>query len=88
MGKDTSVIPEGCYCYSYVKGESVVQIINGQECNFPKTKNCPYFTWINDTEYPCEKLQYCNYCEDDIDDACKICGINENWEDDWISDGK
>lgn len=62
--KDTSVIPEGPYCYEPI----------GWEGNLYHVKVCPYFKRKEDGDARCEFLEI----EDDpaLWDQCKVCGEN------------
>lgn len=72
--KDTSLIPPGMYCYTFVD-------------TFPggiKIKECPYWSRNKDKDY--QESGYCSYLEKgdwDEDgpfllwDQCKLCDINK-----------
>ncbi len=65
---DTSVIPEGLYCYTYIGN---------------KLEVCPYWEMRTDKPYQangyCQFLAQGDWMEDGTDllwDQCKECGIN------------
>lgn len=69
MNKDTSVIPEGIYCYTHVKGKFVA---------------CPYWSLRKDKPKQengyCAYLGKGDWESDDFGllwDQCKECNINE-----------
>lgn len=72
--KDTSIIPDGLYCYT---------ISNAKKIGY-SIKPCPYFDRIKDA--PAQENGYCHYLEEgDLDlpggllfDSCKECGINDD----------
>ena len=93
MNKDTSVIPQGCYCYTLLDAPS-------KENGFKfKVKNCPY--WSLNPDKPNQMNGYCSFLERgdwDVEipadipenfplsalsllwDKCKECNINDDEE--------
>lgn len=74
---DTSLIPKGSYCYTFLKGEQ-------NTSGFPKIKTCPYYRF-NEKEHH-QNNGYCAYLgvgdwEENSSsllwDMIKECGIND-----------
>lgn len=78
--KNIDKIPEGFYCYSWIETPSTKNNFRG------KVKMCPYYEHIPLDEETGESTAYCHFMEiEDIillGDQCKVCGINEAWEED------
>jgi len=69
MSLDESVIPMGCYCYTWIETPS-------KENNFVgKTSVCPYYKHHDDDVVECEFTEYKGH-DPILADQCKICGIN------------
>lgn len=68
-----SVIPYGDYCYSIEK----VCKDNGHIY----IKMCPYYHWVND-EHDIIRCDYLDFNGFDacLYDQCKICGINDDYD--------
>ena len=75
--KDTSVIPQGSYCYDYIGTPPEMLKLGKLRVN-----TCPYWRSIEDQ--PSQANGYCDYLDKgDFDgstfllwDQCKECGIN------------
>ncbi len=77
-------IPEGLYCYKFLK-----PIIEGNIWKGYTIKLCEFFNVIKledkpkelqdeiDKEFPKEKVGWCKYLQSEIEDQCKSCGINK-----------
>ena len=63
-----SMIPKGLYCYTTIK------IIMNKDGFKMITEPCPYFTYLKGEGF-CLRDNY------EIDDQCKMCGINDINED-------
>ena len=68
LSKNWDLVPEGMYCYTRWSNETI-------GCTFP----CPYWTWKNGDAW-CNLIQETDSIL--LWDQCKICGINEDSEDD------
>lgn len=64
-----SFIPEGDYCYKIIYIDR-----NPPNTGFRIVINhCDYY---QDTSKSYHKTGFCNFMNDDVDDQCKICGVN------------
>lgn len=90
IGKDTSVIPRGPYCYTIVGSKD-----HPQFGKIPETKACPYHDYVPEDNSGAKHTQnngYCHYLEmGDWDmrlgllwDQCKHC--HENDDDEWYEE--
>ena len=66
----------GPYCYTCVGYNEITEK--------PIYKNCPYWIYRNDEVIEDEPV-FCDYMQKTdvilLNDGCKICDINNNWED-------
>lgn len=69
---DTSVIPEGMYCYSSVDEDPMESIIDN---GYYSTKPCPYYLCLGKGKNACKFKAIIteDFC---FDDQCKICKEN------------
>ena len=75
--KDTSVIPKGMYCYVF-NGENGV-LPDGR--TYQGITMCPYYRYGSKGNTACTFIPWYGF-EPGHYDQCKICGINDNIEND------
>lgn len=81
--KDTSIIPEGSYCYS-LTGARKTTTVDGKDVSYPERVICPY--WSSRTDKDREESGFCLFMESGDADApgisllwdhVKECRVNE-----------